>query len=124
MLPFCLSASAWVRYWMPPAQLGLRAHAGALATSDSSRIEITMRRDVTGDASSSGQAIAVDRDTEHRAQVLGRLTGRQHARHEDLEVLHHLRDAGVDGELQNDRLRGFVDVEKALLDRVVHAVVD
>src|SRR5213594_12026 len=99
MFPFCLSVMAWVRYWIPPAQCGFRAHAGPPTSSATSTMVpggMDARRFT--ESSSSSQAVAVDGETERRPQEHGRLARRQHARHEDLEVLHHLRDAGVDRE--------------------------
>src|SRR5215813_5725344 len=94
---FALSFIAWVRYWMPPAQCGLRAHAGPPANAARARtIEATRYlRTVTGSPPTSGQAVAVHREAEGRPQVLRRFARRQHSRHEDLEILHDLRNRGV-----------------------------
>src|SRR6186713_3359705 len=125
-MPFSLSRSPPTTYWIPPAQCGLRASAApgasraATANSAASRWS---REDFTFGLLESGQTVAVHREVKVATEEDRSLAGRHHARHEDLEVFHHLRDRGVDGELQRDQLLVFVHVEKALLDRVVHTVV-
>src|SRR5258705_8013729 len=100
---------------MPPAQCGLRAHAAtdaSITTMAASTATVITRRFTP--SSSSGQAVAVHRQAVRRPQVLGGLAGRLHARHEDLEVLHDLRNAGVDRQLQHDLFRYLVHVQEAL----------
>src|SRR5689334_5931621 len=124
MLPFSLSRSPWTTYWIPPAQCGLRAHAGPATARSASAASAPVSVRALKGSSSSPQAVAVDLEAERGPQELGRLPRCEHAGHEDLEVLHHVRDVGIDRELQRDVLLVLLHVEKALLDRPVHAVVD
>src|SRR6266511_2262733 len=111
---------------MPPAQCGLRASAGADSTRlapQATAAAAAIPRTFTG-SSISRQAIAVYREYPADTEKPGRLARGHHAGHEDLEVLHHLGDLGVDRQLERDLLPGLVHVQEALLDRVVHSVVN
>src|SRR5215470_3849878 len=106
---------------MPPAQCGLRASAVPTSSAPTSAAAAPPR---TIESSftmipPSGEAVPVDREPELAPQERSRLAARHHPAHEDLEVLHDLRDGGVDRQLQSDELPGLVHVEEALLDRVV-----
>src|SRR5438094_189459 len=98
---------------MPPAQWGLRAWATpARPVAPSPTAAITpMARDFTTPSFEpvSRQPVPVDGQAERGAEILGRLARGHHPRHKDLEVLHHLGDAGVDRQLQGNPARGLFD---------------
>src|SRR5260221_14459234 len=114
MLPLALSLRPMLRYWMPPAQCGLRAcatpaRAASTTTAATSAMERFPSSSFTPEAAQGaarrlGQPVAVHLEAERGAEEGGRLARGQHAGHEDLEVLHDLGDRGVDGELERDLL--------------------
>src|SRR5690242_4012677 len=124
MLPLDLSLSPMLRYWMPPAQCGLRACATPVTDATSTPAATSAMRRFTiassAPAPSSrtaralGQPVPVHLEAERGAEKFRRLARGQHARHEDLEVFHDLGDRGVDGQLERDLLLRLVHVEEAL----------
>src|SRR5437867_1685289 len=111
---------------MPPAQCGLRASADPTSSVPTSAAATPPRAIEWGFTliPPSSEAVPVHREPELAPQERRRLAARQHPAHEDLEILHDLRDGSVDRQLQRNELLPLVHVEKALLDGVVHAIVD
>src|SRR5690348_8505279 len=98
---------------MPPAQCGFRAWAGPASPAVSAapaRARVSERFTMSSLAARLGEPVAIDLQAERGAEIGRRLARREHARHEDLEVLHDLGDRGVERQLERDLLLRLVHV--------------
>src|SRR5437867_7328105 len=95
----------------------------AMTSAPTRAIEAT-RRPVPFMSRPLQQGRSVDGQLELAFQPLGGPTAHHHAGEEDLEVLHHVADLRVDGELERHRSGRRVYPQEGLFARVVDAVMD